>query len=66
MFDMKGSLVPPAILGVAAVVLVVAICCMPNAFRSGIAIWAIVAILFGLYVLSGVAVSYRRRVGRDR
>lgn len=59
MFNMKGNLIFPTILGIVAIVLAVAALLAPN--NSNFWIWGVIAGLFGIYVLSGVLVSWKRR-----
>lgn len=59
MFNMKGNLIFPTVLGVVAIVLAVAALLAPN--NSNFWFWGVIAGLFGLYILSGVIVSWNRR-----
>ena len=61
MFQMKGNLLPPTILGIVAVGLGVFALLSPNRTEGGIWIYGLIAALFGVYVLCGVIVSRSRR-----
>ncbi|WP_146239625.1 hypothetical protein [Curtobacterium sp. MCSS17_011] len=61
MFKMKGNLVPPTIIGLFAVAIGVVTLLSPNRADISVAVWGVLAGLFGLYVLCGVVVSWRAR-----
>lgn len=61
MFRMKGSLIPPTVLGIFAVVLGVVALLSPNRASNGIWLYGSLAGLFGIYVLCGVIISRRAR-----
>jgi hypothetical protein len=61
MFRMKGNLLLPTIIALFAIALGVVTLLSPGRTDAGVAIWGILAGVFGVYVLCGVFVSWRAR-----
>lgn len=60
-FRMKGNLFPPTIIGLFAVAIGAVTLLSPHRADVSVAIWGVLAGLFGVYVLCGVVISWRAR-----